>query len=84
MEVLPPGARLLAASAFCRHAAFAVDDHMLALQGHPEFAKPFAAMLMRSRRERLGDAFEPGLRSLAQPTDECAVAAWIVNFLGDR
>ena len=78
---LPPGARLLAASAFCPRAAFAVGDHMLALQGHPEFGRDYAEALMRSRREILGEVFAPGLRSLRQPTDEGIVADWILGFL---
>lgn len=81
VEALPPDARLLATSAFCPRAAFALSDHVLALQGHPEFSKPYAEHLMRRRRVALGDAFEPGMRSLAQATDERAVAGWIVNFL---
>ena len=82
VETLPPGARLLASSAFCSHAAFAVGDHILALQGHPEFTKAYAGFLMQSRRAALGAAFEPGMRSLDQTTDAGAIARWIAQFLG--
>ena len=78
---LPPGARRLAGSAFCPNAAFVVDDRMLGLQGHPEFSKRYAERLLRSRRERIGDAFAPAIRSLARRTDERVVAQWIVDFL---
>lgn len=81
VETLPPGARLLASSAFCPQAAFAVGDHMLALQGHPEFTKPYAEFLMHKRRPLLGAAFEPGLRSLGQPTDAGVIAGWIARFM---
>jgi len=81
VRALPPGARPLATSAFCRHAGFTLGDHMLAWQGHPEFPKGYAAALMRSRQAILGDAFKPGLRSLRQATDEGVVAGWIVRFL---
>ncbi|MCY3821599.1 MAG: GMP synthase [Gammaproteobacteria bacterium] len=83
VETLPPGARLLASSEFCPHAAFAVGDHMLAVQGHPEFTKAYAEFLLHKRKPLLGAAFEPGLRSLAQPTDAGVVARWIAGFLTD-
>lgn len=81
VEMLPPGARLLASSHFCPHAAFAVGEHMLAVQGHPEFTKAYAKFLMHRRRPLLGAAFEPGMRSLDQPTDAGLIAGWIAGFL---
>lgn len=81
VERLPPGARLLASSTFCPYAAFAISDHMLALQGHPEFTGAYARFLIHKRRPLLGAAFEPGLRSLDQPTDAGVIAGWIARFL---
>ena len=81
VTALPPGARLLASSDFCPNAAFAVGDHLVAMQGHPEFTRGYAEFLMRGRRDRLGPAFGPGLESLKHPTDEGAIAAWIAGFL---
>ena len=82
VEALPGGARLLAASDFCPHAAFAVEGHVLALQGHPEFTRDYAGFLMCQRRRELGNAFGPGMASLDGPTDEAVVAHWIAAFLG--
>lgn len=81
VETLPPGARLLASSEFCPNAAFGIGGHMFAVQGHPEFTKDYARFLMCRRREQLGDAFGPGMRSLDEPTDEAVVAQWIAGFL---
>ena len=81
VQALPPRGRLLAASEFCPVAAFVVDNHMLGIQGHPEFTKEYAEFLMHRRREQLGAAFEPGLRSLPQPTHEDVVATWITRFV---
>ena len=77
---LPDGALLLASSRFCPHAAFAVGDHLFALQGHPEFSRDYAEYLIRRRRDQLGAAFEPALRSFGTPTDEDAIAQWIAGF----
>ena len=81
VETLPQGARLLAASDFCPHAAFAVGNHLIAVQGHPEFTRDYARFLMCRRQEQLGSAFGPGIRSLNEPTDEAVVAQWIAAFL---
>lgn len=81
VQALPPRGRLLAVSGFCPVAAFVVDDHMLGLQGHPEFTREYAEFLMHRRRNELGAAFDPGLRSLHQPTDEDVVATWIARFV---
>ena len=81
VEVLPRGARLLAASDFCPNAAFAIENHVFAVQGHPEFTRDYARFLMCRRRDQLGDAFAPGMESLHEPTDEAVVAQWIAGFL---
>ena len=60
---------------------FRVDQHILAVQGHPEFSKGYARELMESRRDLLGAAIEPGMASLAVQTNERQVAEWIVKFI---
>lgn len=81
VQNLPEGARLLATSGFCPNAAFAVERHLFAVQGHPEFTRDYARFLMCRRREALGGAYRPGVRSLDEPTDEAVVAQWIAAFL---
>ena len=81
VEVLPQGARLLAASGFCPNAAFAIENHVFAVQGHPEFTRDYARFLMSRRRETLGGAYGPGMESLNEPTNEAVVAQWIAGFL---
>jgi len=81
VEALPPGARLLAQSEFCPIAAYVADGCMLGIQGHPEFTKAYAEFLMDRRRDQIGPAFEPGMRSLEQPIDTTAIANWIMAFL---
>ena len=39
VEKLPPGARLLGSADHCPHAMFAMGNHILALQPHPEVSK---------------------------------------------
>ena len=79
---LPPGARLLASSDFCPNSGYVIDDQVFALQGHPEFSKPYAQALMNMRRELLGDVtFEKGIESLVQDTHERDMARWMLSFM---
>ena len=81
----PPGARVLASSAFCEHAMLALDDHVLTVQAHPEFSADYAAALYGSRRERFGDALtDDALASLERPTDAGTFARWALAFLCGR
>lgn len=78
---MPPGARLLGANDFCPIGSFALGDHFLTLQGHPEFEKGYARALMNFRESLLGDAYAPGIASLAHRTDEALVGRWMLRFL---
>ena len=79
--VLPPGAELIASNGFCPNAAFMLDGHTLAVQGHPEFSKPYARALLGVRRELLGeDTYRAAVDSLERATDEAAVGRWLINF----
>lgn len=81
----PPGAVTLAGSDFCPHAALAIGDRLVSFQGHPEFTRDYLRLLMARRRERLGEAaYRAALGSLDQPTDEAAVARWLLGFMGAR
>lgn len=79
----PPGARVLAASAFC---AYAMLDYQqgpaMSVQMHPEFDHAFAADLYRARRERIGEALaDDAISSLRARSDRDVLARWIANFL---
>ncbi|MCC5888585.1 MAG: GMP synthase [Gammaproteobacteria bacterium] len=79
---LPEGAALLAENDFCPNAAFTIGDHILAIQGHPEFAKPYSADLMAFRRELLGEAvYQRGVASLEMPIQRELVGQWMLAFL---
>lgn len=79
---LPQGAALLAENDFCPNAAFTIGDHFLAIQGHPEFAKPYSADLMAFRRELLGETvYQRGVESLQVPIQPELVGQWMLAFL---
>ena len=78
---LPPGARVLAASAFTPFAALGYDDDTVSVQGHPEFTPAFSAALIGAQREVYGAAADPALLSLLQPDDCGRTADWLRAFL---
>lgn len=78
-----PGTEVLAGSAFCENAVCQLGDHILTLQGHPEFVKGYSENLLSIRREQIGEQiYERGMNSLDRNLDHERVAEWIVAFLG--
>ncbi len=78
----PAEATLLASHPFCPHDMFAIGEHMLTLQGHPEFPKGYSRAVMDMRREVIGEStYREGMASLEQPVDSDVAAAWMLGFL---
>ena len=77
-----PSSVVLASSDFCPYSMLQVEDHILTLQGHPEFTPEFSRSLLELRRDIFGETcYQQGVRSLIQNTDAEDVGKWIVNFL---
>jgi GMP synthase-like glutamine amidotransferase len=82
--VMPPGARVIAASDFTPYAALAYSGQpAISFQGHPEFAPAYAEALIENRRgTRFTDAqADAAVASLEGPNDRERVGRWIVGFL---
>ena len=85
VTTLPEQATLHAGSGFCPASMFSIGNHILALQGHPEFVAGYSAALMDMRREVLGEStWANGMASLELENDRDLVARWILNFLFAR
>jgi GMP synthase (glutamine-hydrolysing) len=52
---LPPGAEVLAANAFCAHAALRIGPEILTVQAHPEFGHEVIAGLIEHRGDAVPD-----------------------------
>ena len=58
------------------------DDHVFALQGHPEFKKGYSEDLINWRREILGEeVYQAGLDSLSNDLQSPELALWMIRFL---
>lgn len=80
---LPPKAELLAEDEFCPYQMFSVGDHILCLQGHPEFTPAFAKGRLDSRIDRVGrDTYDRAVGSLGHPTNTAELGEWLRRFVG--
>jgi GMP synthase-like glutamine amidotransferase len=78
---LPFGAESLATDHFCPFTLYRIDDHILSLQGHPEFTKEFASARYQARQGMIPPIiFQRGIESLAEDTDELLVGEWFSRF----
>jgi GMP synthase-like glutamine amidotransferase len=80
---LPPEAELLGGDDFCPNAFYTIDNHVLSIQGHPEFSISIMQDLLALTKEHLEPrAYEMAAQSLNSGTpDNQLVAQWMVNFL---
>jgi GMP synthase-like glutamine amidotransferase len=82
--VAPPGARVVAASAFTPYGMLAWDDQpAISIQLHPEFEPAYAKALIEARRGSLyadGQA-DQAVASLDAPGDGRRIGGWIAEFL---
>ncbi|GGM77826.1 GMP synthase [Dyadobacter beijingensis] len=78
---LPPDSTILAETQDCPVGMFRAGTHMVGIQAHPEFSKPYEKALMEIRTERIGAAkVEMGIVSLELPLHELTFANWLKNF----
>ncbi len=86
---LPPGARLVARSAFCPFAALAYGDHAISFQAHPEFDNAYERDLVALRRGRVipAEVADPALAAIGaegEAPDAATTAGWMRRFFADR
>ena len=83
VTVLPPGARNVVSNDHCENAGFVMGDHVLTLQGHPEFSAEYSEAIMAFRHDMIGaERVAQGRASLVTHQHEGPrVARWMVDFL---
>ena len=83
VTVLPPGARPVVSNDHCENAGFVIGDHVLTLQGHPEFSAEYSEAIMAFRHDMIGaERVSQGRASLVTHQHEGPrVARWMVDFL---
>jgi len=78
---MPKGAKLLAQDSFCEFQMYQLADHILTLQGHPEFSVAFAKSRLQSRKDKMpSETYQKAMASFESPKDDQVIAEWIRNF----
>jgi GMP synthase-like glutamine amidotransferase len=78
---LPTGAKLLAEDSFCQFQMYQLGQHILTLQGHPEFSVAFAKSRLQSRKDKMPlEVYQKALDSFENHKDDQVLAEWIRNF----
>lgn len=82
VEELPEGAVHLAESEFCKFEMFSIGEHILGIQGHPDFTPAHALKLYNSREKQLGpELYKKAVDSLSHGTCALDIWKWIRIFL---
>ena len=82
VEELPEGAERIAQSEFCENAALWYPGFAVTVQGHPEFAPPFARALLETRK---GTVLDPAEVEAAQAgMDRADTRADLARLIRDR
>jgi GMP synthase-like glutamine amidotransferase len=80
----PPGARVVAASAFTPFGMLAYGDQpAISIQLHPEFEPAYAKALIENRRgtRYTDDQADAAIASYEAPDDRSRVGGWIRRFI---
>ncbi|PYE85692.1 type 1 glutamine amidotransferase [Pseudoroseicyclus aestuarii] len=82
VTVAPPGARAVAASAFCENAALLYSDRIWSIQPHPEFDARFIRGLIEHRGGAVPeDRLSAAEAALERPTDSARIADHMAQIL---
>ncbi|SDX04074.1 GMP synthase-Glutamine amidotransferase [Ruegeria halocynthiae] len=83
VEEKPEGAVTIASTDFCEHGALWYPGFAVTVQGHPEFAKPYASDLLESRRGTVlkDEDVDQGQRNMAIEDNRSMVANLIREYL---
>ncbi len=85
VDELPPGAVRLATDDFCKNQITQLGNHILTLQGHPEFSAEFAKDRLNARKEKMPAAtYNAAMSSFERDNDYKKMINWIRNFLTER
>lgn len=81
VTTLPEGARIVAQTSGCNIAGFAIGQHVLTTQYHPEMTEPFMAALLEAFALEFGqEVSAQAAQTLTKATDMGALAEWIAAF----
>ena len=83
-EELPQDAELLASDPFCPHQIYTIGNHILSIQGHPEFTTTYMQNRLEDRKVLIGESsYQTACASLLKSADSALFGSWIHAFFSD-
>jgi len=84
VQELPFQAELLGGNDHCHYGMYVIGDHIMALQGHPEFSAEYNKALTNSRKDLIpADVIAAAESSYLEDIDNEVVIQWLINFFGE-
>lgn len=81
----PAEATVLASTDFCPVEMYEIGNHILSIQGHPEFTVQFAKDRLNSRRDLVGEStYQTALKSYSTPATNKVAWSWVKNWYQTR
>lgn len=81
ITLLPKGTKVIAESDFCPFFMVQWGEHMLSVQGHPEWSKSYSETLINDRCSIIpGKCIEEALTSLEKIPHNNEFAQWVIDF----
>jgi GMP synthase-like glutamine amidotransferase len=78
---IPPGMTLIASNNFCPNYMLIKDNHILTVQGHPEFSMTFERRLLERKKALLTEnQYQQALSSLDSIADSAIAMQWFALF----
>jgi GMP synthase-like glutamine amidotransferase len=78
----PEGARIFASNSFCPIAAYTIGDHVLSIQGHPEFTAEVVSGIIDFRADILdAEVGDEAMQTLDLPPDNQKMGRAITRFI---
>ena len=83
---LPPNTQVISGDDFCPHSCLIIDDHILTIQGHPEFSNEYMNALLPVVQDRFSEAtYNEAMETLKHNQNEGVIfARWIQQFINQK
>lgn len=81
VTILPAEAERIATSDFCENEAFIIGNHILCVQGHPEYTKPYEQHVIEMRNDLTDSDKQHLLHTLSLPTNGVDIAQWAMDMV---
>ena len=82
VQELPHMAERVGGNDFCKNSMFIMDNHILCMQGHPEYEPDYAKKLYELSADSIGEErMNDSLKAVEHKLDDSTVIHWMINFL---